>query len=129
MAKAAIKLHFFTDANVPDQVGVYLRGRGHSVHVLRKHMPQDAPDSVVGMAALQAGRILVTQDKDFNSQRFMKDKFAGLSRLSLVGPGATLRDAVREHMHLIEAQWAHKVQTGAPRMIVHIQVGQIKFRA
>lgn len=92
-------------------------------------MAQNAPDALVAMAALKANRILITQDKDFNSQRFMKAKFAALSRLSLVGPGPTLRAAVREHIRLIEAQWAHKMLTGAPRMIVHVQVGQIKIRA
>ena len=129
MARAAVKLRFFLDANVPDEVGVYLRGRGHSVHRMRKHMAQNAPDPLVGMAALQADRVLVTQDKDFKSQRFYQEKFAALSRIFLVGPGLTLRSAVREHIHLIEAQWAHQLRTGAVRMIVHVQVGQIRFRA
>lgn len=128
MAKAAIKLRFFTDANVPDDVGVYLQGRGHSVYRMRMHMPQDAPDQLVAMAALKADRILVTQDKDFNSQRFMRDKFAGLSRVFLAGLGATQRAAMREHIHLVEAQWAHMVRTDAPRMIVHAQVGHVRFR-
>ena len=129
MAKAAIKLYLLTDNNVPDSIGDYLRRRGHSVHRIRGHMADNAPDQVVAMAALKADRILITQDKDFNTQRFMKPYMAGLSRIALVGDGATLKAAMKEHIHLIEAQWAHKIATGAVRMIAHVQVGQIKFRA
>jgi predicted nuclease of predicted toxin-antitoxin system len=96
---------------------------------MRGHMAADAPDQLVAMAALQADRILVTQDKDFNNQRFQKPALANLSRVSLVGAGPTLKAALKEHIHLIEAQWAHKLQTGAARMIAHVQVGQVRFRA
>lgn len=129
MVKRAAKLLFFADHNVPDSVAKYLQRRGHSVHRLRHHMPHNSPDPVVATAALKAGRILISQDKDFNSQRFAQPRFASLSRISLVGPGPTLVAALREHMHLIEAQWAHTQQTGAARMIVHVQVGQIRIRA
>lgn len=66
------KLRFFLDQNVPDSIGRYLRGRGHSALFLRHHIPDDSPDPVVGMTALQAGRILVSCDRDFNAQRFDK---------------------------------------------------------
>lgn len=128
MARATVQLHLFTDNNVPDSVGDYLRGRGHSVHRMRGHMPDNSPDPLVAMAALKAGRILVTQDKDFNNQRFMKPHLAKLSRISLVGEGATLKAALKEHIHLIEAQWARKLHIGAVRMIAFVEVGQIRFR-
>ena len=91
-------------------------------------MPADSPDPVVATAALQAGRILVSQDKDFNDQRFAQARFAKLSRIALSGPGPSLVAALKEHMHLIEAQWDYKVRTGEVRMIVHIKVGQIRIR-
>jgi predicted nuclease of predicted toxin-antitoxin system len=128
MARAPIQLRVLTDNNVPDSIGDYLRRRGHSAHRVRGHMADSAPDQLVAMAALRANRILITQDKDFNGQRFQKPYMAALSRISLVGEGKTLKAAMKEHIHLIEAQWMHKVQTGAVRMIVHVQVGQIKFR-
>lgn len=129
MARAATKLRFLLDNNVPDSIATYLRSRGHSVHCVRGHMADNAPDQLIAMAALKADRILITQDKDFNVQRFQKPYMASLSRIALIGDGATLRAAMKEHIHLVEAQWAHKTQTGAARMIAHIQVGQIRFRA
>ena len=128
MAKAAIKLSIFSDNNIPDSIGNWLQRRGHSVFRLRKHMPDDSPDPVVAAAALEADRILLTQDKDFNSQRFMQPRFASLSRISLSGDGPTLLPAIKEHIRLIEFQWAELQTTGA-RMIVHVRVGNIRFRA
>lgn len=129
MARAAIRLHFFLDHNVPDSIGRYLQKRGHSVHRQRFYIPADSPDPLVATTALQAGRILVTQDKDFNSQRFQQDRFASLSRVGLSGEGQTLLAALREHMHLIEFQWEHCQRGGSGRMIAHVKVGQIRFRA
>jgi predicted nuclease of predicted toxin-antitoxin system len=129
MALAPIQLRLLADNNVPDSIGDYLRRRGHSVHRVRGHMADNAPDQLVAMAAIKANRILITQDKDFNTQRFQKALHAPLSRICLVGEGSTLKAAVKEHIHLIEAQWAHKLQTGAVRMVVHVQIGQIRFRA
>ena len=97
-----IKLHFLTDNNVPDSVGDYLRSRGR----MRHHMPVDSPDPVVAMAALDDGRILVSQDKDFNHPRFSQNRFAALSRVALVGLGPTLVPALKQYMHLIELHWA-----------------------
>lgn len=128
MARAAIKLQFFLDNNVPDSIGRYLQNRGHSVQRQRFVIPADSPDPIVAMTAMTSERILITQDRDFNSQRFMKDRFAGLSRLSLCGASQTLLPALREHIHLIEAQWAHKLASRATRMIVHVQLGQVRFR-
>ena len=106
MPRAAIKLEFFLDNNIPDSVGRYLQGRGHSVLRQRYHIAHDAADPVVGMTALQAGRILVTWDKDFNSQAFRQPRFALLSRLSLSGEGPTLLPAVKEHIEVLEFQFA-----------------------
>lgn len=124
MPKRAQQLRFFTDENVPDSVARYLQRRGHSVWRAKSHLPEGTPDPVVATTAMQGGRILVSQDKDFNHQRFAQPKFAKLSRIGLVGPGPTLVDALKEYIHLIEAEWAKK--KGA-RMIVRVQVGQIKF--
>ena len=128
MPDAAIKLHLFLDNNVPDSLGRYLQRRGHSVHRQRFYIPADSPDPLVATTALEAGRILVTQDRDFNSQRFQQARFARLSRIGLSGPGQTLLDALKQHMHLIEFQWAHCQQIGAARMVAHVQVGQVRFR-
>jgi len=67
------KLNFLTDNCIPDSVGDYLRRRGHSVFRVRGQMPDNSPDQVVATAALKAGRILVSWDKDFNDQRLLKN--------------------------------------------------------
>ena len=123
-----LKLHFFLDNNVPDSIGRYLQRRGHSVQRQRFYIPADSPDPLVAATALNAGRILISQDRDFNSQRFQQDRFAGLSRLALSGPGPTLIEAVKQYIHLIELQWAHLQRQQAARMIAHVRTGQIRFR-
>lgn len=128
MTNAATKLHVFLDNNIPDSIGRYLQGRGHSVVRQRFSIPADSPDPLVAMTALKAGRVLITQDKDFNSQRFQQDRFAGLNRISLSGPSNTLLDALKEHIHLVEFQWSHCRRSGA-RMIAHVKVGQARFRS
>lgn len=129
MARPPAKLYFFLDNNVPDSIGRYLQGRGHSVQRQRFYIPANSPDPIVATTALKAGRILVSQDRDFNTQRFQQERFAGLSRIALSGPGPTLVDAMKQHIHLIESQWAHVQRTRAPRMIAHVRTGQIRFRA
>lgn len=128
MAKRGTQLRFFTDNNIPDSVGNYLRSRGHSVYRLRHHMPHDSKDPVVATAAIKADRILVSWDKDFNSQRFAQPRFQTLSRIALSGAGPMLVDALKEHLELVEFQWERVQRKGAPRMIAHVQVGQIRFR-
>lgn len=128
MARAAVKLRLFLDHNTPDSIGKWLRRRGHSVYLLRKHMPDNSPDPVVATAALKDERILVSWDKDFNAQRFMQPRFATLSRIALVGAGPTLLAAVKEHIDHIEFAWQRAQSTGG-RMIVSIRVGEIKIRS
>ena len=119
-------LLFFLDQNVPDSICRYLRGRGHSVLLLRHHIPDDSPDPVVGMTALKAKRILVTCDRDFNAQRFRQDRFAELSRVALCGAGPTLLSAVKEHIAVLEFQMPRFPIGG--RMVAQIQVGIVRFR-
>ncbi|WP_338426996.1 DUF5615 family PIN-like protein [Sphingopyxis kveilinensis] len=126
MVAARPKLRFFLDQNVPDSICRYLRGRGHSVLLLRHHIPDDSPDPVVGMTALKARRILVTCDRDFNAQRFRQDRFAELSRISLCGPGPTLLSAIKEHIEVLEFQMPRFPAGG--RMVAQIQTGIIRFR-
>jgi hypothetical protein len=120
------KLRFFLDQNVPDSICRYLRGRGHSVVLLRHNIPDDSPDPVVGMTALQDKRILVSWDRDFNAQRFRQDRFAELSRISLCGAGPTLLPAVKEHIAVLEFQMPRFPAGG--RMVAQLQLGIIRFR-
>ena len=129
MAQATTKLRLFLDNNVPDSIGRFLQRRGHSVQRQRFYIPADSPDPLVAMTALKAGRILVTQDRDFNSQRFQQDRFASLSRISLSGSSVTLLPALKEHLHLIEFQWDHCHRNKAPRMVAFVKLGNVRFKA
>lgn len=75
-------LGFLTDQNVPEDVVKCLVDSGHIVSRVRDEMPADSPDQVVAMAAIDAGRILVSWDRDFGQQRFKQDRF---DRLCLIG--------------------------------------------
>ncbi|HCE21990.1 MAG TPA: hypothetical protein DF282_05670 [Hyphomonas sp.] len=85
MARRPVLL-FLTDVNVPDSVGDFLRTEGHDVVRVREIMAADAPDPIVAEAAMHAKRILVSWDKDFKQQRFMKPRFATLSRIGFSCP-------------------------------------------
>lgn len=126
MARAAAKLDFFLDQNVPDSIGAFLQRRGHSVYRMRHHIPDNSPDPVVAMTALTAGRILVSVDKDFNGQRFQQGRFALLSRIGLSGPGPTLLEAMKQHIEVVEFQMSRIPGNG--RMIAHVQLGSVRFR-
>jgi len=126
MAAGRPKLRFFLDQNIPDSIGRYLRGRGHSVLLLRHHIPDNSPDPAVGMTALQAERILVSWDRDFNAQRFRQDRFAELSRVALCGVGPTLLNALKEHIEVLEFQMQRIPKGG--RMVAQMQLGIVRFR-
>lgn len=127
MAKRTDKLRFFTDQNIPDSIGRYLRGRGHSVFLLRKHMADDAKDPEVAAAAMNGNRILVSWDKDFNAQRFQQPRYKTLSRIALSGDGPSLLPAIKKHIRVIEFQWQEAQRTGK-RLIVHARLDQVRFK-
>ncbi len=128
MARATIQLRLFTDENIPDSVGRYLRGRGHSVYRAKAHLPEGSPDPIVATAAMEDDRILVTWDRDFNDQRFQKDRFARLSRIGLSGDGPELVVAMRRHMRVIEFQWSEKVRLRQARLIAFAKIDGCRFK-
>lgn len=77
---------FLSDHNVPVSVGHFLTDRGHDVARVADLMAIDSPDPVVATAAIQAGRVLISWDRDFNHQRFMKPRFAKLRRIGFSCP-------------------------------------------
>jgi hypothetical protein len=95
-------LKFFTDNNVPDSVGGVLIDRGHNVIRLRDVMAADAKDPVVAVAAIEAGRILVSWDRDFNHQRFQAPRFAGLSRIGMSCAEPEGAGRIEETIDLVE---------------------------
>jgi hypothetical protein len=118
---------FLTDVNVPDSVGNFLRERGHDVERVREVMPADSPDPVVAEAAMQAGRILVSWDRDFNQQRFRKPRFDTLSRIGFSCPEPLGVRRLGEVIDLIEFH-AAATWPAAPLSVL-IGGDKILFRA
>ena len=93
---------FLSDHNVPVSVGRFLTGRGHDVARVADLMPTNSPDPVVATAAIQAGRVLISWDRDFNHQRFQKPRFAGLCRIGFSCPEPEGAARLAEVIDLVE---------------------------
>lgn len=115
--------HFLTDVNVPDSVGDFLISLGHDVERVRDVMAADAPDPIVAEAAIRAGRILISWDRDFNHQRFQQPRFAKLSR---IGFSCSEPEGTRRLGMVIDlVEFAIARSKGAP---VTIRVARNKFQ-
>lgn len=115
---------FLTDHNVPDSVGNILRALGHDAVRLREVMAIRTTDPVVAEAAIRDDRILVSWDRDFNQQRFMSPRFAGLSRLSMSGP--EMQGAARLEGVIDVVEFALKRARGAP-ITIRVGVGKVQI--
>jgi hypothetical protein len=127
MARALLKLDFFTDENIPDSVCRYLQGRGHSVFKAKAHLPEGSADPVVATAAMEDNRILLTWDKDFNDQRYQQGRFARLNRIGLSGEGPDLVVAFKRHIRVIEFQYGEAVRERR-RFVAFAKVDQVRFK-
>lgn len=122
MAKRTV-LGFLADQNVPEDVVRCLTKRGHIVSRVRDEMPADSPDPVVALAAINAGRILLSWDRDFAHQRFMQPRFERLSRIGFSCPEPEGARRVLEVIDLIEFAFARS--KGAP---VRVRVAKDKVQ-
>lgn len=116
---------FLTDHNVPDSVGAVLERFGHDVVRLRDVMAVDTPDPVVARAAIEADRILVSWDRDFNQQRFMSPRFEKLKRLSMSGTEVGGADRLEEALDIVT--FAINRISKQPVMI-RVGVGKVQVR-
>ena len=73
---------FLADNNVPDSICEYLTTRGHDVARVREALAADTADPVIAEAAIRDRRVLISWDKDFNAQRFMRPRLAALQRVA-----------------------------------------------
>lgn len=100
--KRRIAIPFLTDVNVPDSVGNILISGGHDVVRVRDVMAIDAADPVVAEAAIRAGRMLISWDKDFHHQRFMKPRFKQLSRIGFCCPEPDGANRLKTVLDIVE---------------------------
>jgi hypothetical protein len=99
-------LAFLTDQNVPDDVVRCLDDRGYLVSRVRDEMAANSTDPIVAMAAINAGRILVSWDRDFGHQRFMQPRFSRLSRIGFSCPEPQSASRLAAVLDVIEFAFA-----------------------
>jgi hypothetical protein len=116
-------LLFLTDHNVPDSLGHFLAEVGHDIARVRDVMAADSPDPIVAEAAIRAGRVLISWDRDFNQQRFLRPWFATLSRIGFSCPEPDGVARMRSVLDLVEFVF-HRAQ-GSP---LTIRIGRDKFQ-
>ena len=114
--KKKLVISFLTDNDVPDSVGDMLRTLGHDVVRVRDVMAADATDPVVAAAAIQASRILVSWDRDFNHQRFLTSRFERLCRIGMCCPKPEGAKRIKDLIDIVEFVVARAM--GTPVTIV-----------
>ena len=87
-------------------------------------MANDTKDPVIAEAAMQAGRILVSWDKDFNHQRFLKPRYRRLSRIGFSCPEPDGAARLEETLDIVEFLFARAndeplaIKIGANKLLV-----------
>jgi hypothetical protein len=111
------KIPFFTDNDVEDAVGDFLRDSGHSVQRLRDVMLDDSPDPVVDANCRENGLVLITHNyKHF--KRIAHDlRRAGvplkpLSRIDMECHQTEAVERLKALLPIIEAEWNRKSGVG-----------------
>ncbi|WP_158965012.1 DUF5615 family PIN-like protein [Chachezhania sediminis] len=117
---------FLTDHNVPVSLGNALIAMGHDVVRISEIMPVNSPDPVVARAAIEAGRILISWDRDFNAQRFASPRFEQLSRIMMSGPEPSGAARLTEVFDVVEFALRRDqenpaiVRVGSHRVQIHL---------
>jgi predicted nuclease of predicted toxin-antitoxin system len=122
VARPSIK--FFIDHCVPDSVGIFLRGAGHEVILLREKLAPNSPDPLVAAVSEMYGAVLVSHDGDFKAlaprAAVGRQRFRKLSRISLKCSEPQAAARMKIALSLIEHEWAVANEGSDPRMIIEI---------
>lgn len=90
-----MSLRFFIDQCVPRSVGESLRNAGHSVELLRNHLPVDAKDPDVISCAQNLDALLVTLNGDFSDIiNYPPARFGGIIALQVRNHPESIRAIV-----------------------------------
>lgn len=118
-------MKFKLDENLPESLEPVLAALGHDVDTVRQEGIAGQSDSVVWVAAQEAGRFLITQDLDFSDiRRFVPGTHHGLMVVRLRTPGRrALAERISEAFRQNDpATWArchvllteHKLRVSQP---------------
>lgn len=108
---------FFTDNDVEDAVGDFLRDSGHTVQRLREVMLHDSPDPIVDANCRENGLVLITHNyKHFKRiAHDLRQAGIGLKPLSRIDMECHQSEAVARLsglLPIIEAEWMRKEGVG-----------------
>lgn len=113
----ADRIPFFTDNDVEDAVGDFLRDSGHTVQRLRDVMLRDSPDPVVDANCRENGLVLITHNYRHFRGHAHKLRLQGvplkpLSRIDMECHQTEAVQRLQAAMHLIEAEWKRRKGVG-----------------
>jgi len=116
------KIPFFTDQNVADSAGNFLKQCGHKLTRLRDCMATDTKDPLVALACANGGHVLVSHDNDFKQiakkLNITKKQYRlKLHRLHLKCSEPFAAKRIGEAIKLIESEWQIAKRRDEPMVI------------
>ncbi|MYL97215.1 hypothetical protein GR702_05445 [Novosphingobium sp. FGD1] len=111
MSRRKSSIPFFTDNDVPDDVGRFLWDSGHDVTRLRDVMLDSSADPVVAAACRQQGLVLITHNvKHFRAivrdHEVTRGQVDTLNRIEMGCKQIRSKARMEAALSLIEAEWA-----------------------
>ncbi|HRW60320.1 MAG TPA: DUF5615 family PIN-like protein [Defluviicoccus sp.] len=114
---------FFTDNDVDDKVGDFLRDSGHQVVRLREIMLDDSPDPVVAAACREQGLVLITHNikhfraivKDYEVTKRETDR---LNRIELACQQFRAVERIKASLSIVEHEWARRSECDPMRIYI-----------
>ncbi len=121
---------FFTDNDVPDDVGEFLRDSGHDLTRLRDVMLDSSADPVVAEACRRSGMILITHNvKHFRAivknHQVTRGEVDTLNRIEMGCRQIRSRARIEAAMSIIEAEWA---RSETQKTGMHLWIGDEVIR-
>lgn len=96
---------------MPELLCKWLEARGAYVERSRDAVGQDAEDPVVARYAIDKALVLVSWDRDFTQQRFMKQRYMGLKRIGYSCPEPMAVERTDEIFDFIRFCFIRAVET------------------
>ena len=108
---------FFTDNDVEDAVGEFLKDSGHTVQRLRDVMLRDSADPIVDANCREHGLVLITHNYKHFRNIAHKLRLSGvplkpLSRIDMECHQSEVVERLRGLLPIIEAEWKRKRGVG-----------------
>lgn len=125
MTSQKVCIPFFTDNDVDNKVGDFLKDSGHSVVRLREVMLDDSPDPIVAAACREHGMVLITHNiKHFKAivkeYEITKAQADHLCRIELACRQIDAVARMQAAIGVIESEW---IRLGPTKEALRIFLG------